>query len=151
MRNLNNISNAFNKTMMSRGKNTISIVNSRNGKRMAISHSLSSELGLEKIMDVILDIDAHEILLSKSFPYNGASQFTISGNKNKISYKARLVDSITESMGLDFSSSTSKTFADIAFETDEETGVKYAVVKIPKDTGVSEDEANNEDQQNKAV
>ena len=149
MRNFNEMKNNFGNVTTAKGKFTVGVVHNRNGKRVTISAALAEFLGIKDQASFIIDTEAGELLISRSFPYDAALTVTASGKdgEKKIAYSATVSESVVKAFGLDFSSKTSMSFGNITTEVDEGTGIPYAVVKMTGAVvtgGADDDEVQND-------
>ena len=142
MRNLENMKNEFGNVATGNGKYSVGIVNNKNGKRITISAALGQALNLTDKAGFMIDTEAKELLISSSFSYKGAATVNVSGadGQKKIVYSAPIVEAVTRSFQLDFSVKTSMSFGDIYIETDENTDLPYAVVKMQNTAGGTDED-----------
>lgn len=138
MRNFAAMKNAFGGKTAKTGKYSVGIVNNKNGKRVTISASLATALGIQDAVYFIIDADNKELLVSADFPYAAAVKTKASGvsGEKRIVYLAAVVEAITQHFQLDFTTKTSRSFYDVQIDTDEDTSIPYAVVKIAEEVPV---------------
>ena len=115
------------------------IVNSKNGKRLTFSKSLSEKLGLIETVDILPMIDDGILLVSADLPFEAASTGTVNKDEKKICYGAALVALVTESFKLNFTGKTSISFNDITIEDYEGHPVAFINIGKPKETADEED------------
>ncbi|MDY4429632.1 hypothetical protein [Evtepia sp.] len=100
-----------------KGKNSFTIVNNRNGKRLTISSSLAHALDVQNEVFLHLNPDDQEILLAKEDLANeNAVRLKLRGDQKKTAYDSRVVQGISDLFGLDYSNCSSKSFSKIQMD-----------------------------------
>ena len=143
VRNFSKLGNVFSNVNVSSGKYSVGIVNNINGKRVSISSNLANELGIDNEVSFMADLETKELLIAADFPFEGALSTVAKGETKKIIYNASLVAGITEAFNLNFTGKTSMSFNNITVIKDDETGIKYAAVKI-QSRGATNDNSHSE-------
>jgi hypothetical protein len=106
----------------SRSPISFSIVNTEaNGKRIKFSTGLLNQLGNPKDIGMVVNEDNTGILVY-------ASENNLHVGKGNIIYNASIVNKLTETFGLDFSSHTSHSFSNISVKTDPDDKITYAEI-----------------------
>ena len=126
----------------SNGKNSVSMVYSKNGKRFSISKALATRLELSDEAYICPLVRSGVIILAKNLPEEKCLKVKLSGGDKKIAYHARVVEYLVDNFNLDYSNGrTSKAFDDITFEKNGD--IEVAVIKLSSpiiDKEVLEDE-----------
>ena len=106
------------------GKNVISLslTNNDNGKRVTLSPGLYKCLGCPKSLQFAINEDDKELFIAEKL-FDDGKTYMVSGKGKGILYNAALVELITKTMDVDFSSCTSKTFRDIEIEKIDDVNV----------------------------
>ena len=105
----------------------ISIVNSKDGKRISLSKGLMQTLNNPKTLQVSFFDDG--IAIAEFLPNNDI-KFIIKAYRNQfLVYSAPLVNEITETFSLDFEGITSKTFYEVRYLTIDKTPVAMITIK----------------------
>lgn len=119
---------AISKTMqkISTEAGVMSVINSRNGKRITLSKDVMNELNNLEMISISFSDES--LAVAERLP-NNDNQLKVksSGNKGVI-YSAGLVSEITDKYGLDFSNRTSITFTEVNYV--ESNGYTVAIIKI---------------------
>jgi hypothetical protein len=105
----------------------ISIVNSKDGKRISLSKGLLQKLNNPKTIQ--FSFFDNGIAIAESLPNNDIT-FVIKDTKNQfLVYSAPIVNEITEMFSLDFEGITSKTFHEVKYLTNSETPVALITIQ----------------------
>lgn len=108
-------------------KGVISIVNSKDGKRISLSNELMQKLNNPNTLQISFFDDG--IAIAESLPNNDI-EFIIKDYRNQfLVYSAPLVNEITETFSLDFEGITSKTFYEVRYLTINETPVAMITIR----------------------
>ena len=113
------------------GTYSFGIVNSkRNGKRITLSKSLSTALGLEDTIELIAIPEEGILMVSKAFPEGAAKQYTLKGDPDgpKTCYYTEVVKALVKDFELDFDGHTSRSFNKITI--DKSVDVPVAIVTL---------------------
>ena len=104
----------------------MSVINSKNGKRVPFSKDVMNELNNPE--SVSISFSDESLAVAERLPNNN-NQLKVKniGNKGVI-YSAGLVSEITDKYGLDFSNRTSITFSEVNYI--ENNGCTVAIIKI---------------------
>ncbi len=117
------------KSKCGRGVMSVSVVNSENGKRVTLSGALLAALGNPD--NVQFAADSKENILYIAEDLGGTQKHqNIKHGKKGIIYNAALVQKITDSFNIDYSDKTSVTFNNVTIDTDDDTGMKIAIVDM---------------------
>lgn len=126
--NLDNFTASTSKTIskVSAEAGAMSLINSKNGRRISLSKDVMNELNNAEELSISFSDDS--IAVAERLPNNDNSlKVNRSGNKGVI-YSAGLVSEITDKYGLDFSNRTSITFTEVNYV--KSNGYTVAIIKI---------------------
>lgn len=119
-------SEAKNKTRVGSNPGILSIVSSKDGKRLSFSNEVMEEL--ENPVKIQIAMDDENLAISENLPDN-ENYFNVKlTGKKSIVYAADLVNEIIEHFDLDFSDVVCMTFHEVVYIENEES--KIAVIKI---------------------
>ena len=109
---------------------SFSIVNSVNGKRVAISKALSQELGLTDAVEM-QPSDEHTLLVGANLGIVEALKGNLCGQQDgkKICYSAEVVLTLCEFFALDYTNKTSRAFTHIQVKTTSD-GRKIGIIEM---------------------
>lgn len=135
-------------------KMSLTVVYNRNGngKRITLTKSLASAIGIDNSVDLLPIPDEGVVFLAKKLPYPQAITRSLRGKDgHKISYAAQVVALLIECFSLDFKGHVSQTYQDIRIDKLPD-GSPLAIVNMlnPKpyadvfDTSASDAEADAE-------
>jgi hypothetical protein len=108
------------------GAGVMSIVNSKNGKRVTLSKNLVEHLGNPK--SVQIGLSNHQIAVAEYFSDEYTSYSWCTGGAKSIIYSSELVKQLTDQYGLDFRNRTSITFAEVEYI--EHEGKMIALITV---------------------
>lgn len=104
----------------------ISVINSRNGKRITISKDVMSKLNNPKMLSISFSDDS--LAIAEILPNNDNLLTVKNCGRKVVIYSSGLVSEITDKYGLDFSNRTSITFSEVNYF--QSNGYTVATIKI---------------------
>lgn len=131
-------------TAKQNGKYSFRIIRSEcNGKRITVSKTLKSALGLSESFMLTANEKERKIFIGKSLPAQNCVECKFSQHASDTCYKSSVADTLVDMFNLDYNGRVSRTFTDI--EIVDHNGITFAVINIPEaDANTGDSEVNDE-------